>query len=169
MSDEKYKNGKIYTIRNKNDDTLIYVGSTISQLSRRLYDHKKDSKKTLKYPNHKLYSIIETWDDWYIELYELFPCNTKEELNKREGELIREIGTLNRCVAGRTQKEYEEDNKDKIKEYKKGQRIKEFEAGNIRQIKHVCGCGGSYSAKSIREHERTKKHFNFLKTKEAPE
>ncbi len=28
MSD-KYKNGKIYTIRCKNDDTLTYVGSTI--------------------------------------------------------------------------------------------------------------------------------------------
>ena len=27
MSD-KYKNGKIYTIRYKNDDSLIYVGST---------------------------------------------------------------------------------------------------------------------------------------------
>ena len=25
---EKYINGKIYTIRCKNDDTLIYVGST---------------------------------------------------------------------------------------------------------------------------------------------
>ncbi len=31
MSD-KYKNGKIYTIRYKNDDSLIYVGSTIIRM-----------------------------------------------------------------------------------------------------------------------------------------
>ena len=37
MTDNKYQNGKIYTIRNKNDDTLItliYVGSTIQQLQK---------------------------------------------------------------------------------------------------------------------------------------
>jgi len=39
MSD-KYKNGKIYTIRCKNDDTLIYVGSTIQPLFKRWYGHK---------------------------------------------------------------------------------------------------------------------------------
>ena len=37
MSD-KYKNGKIYTIRYKNDDSLIYVGSTIQPLFKWLKD-----------------------------------------------------------------------------------------------------------------------------------
>ena len=32
MSDE-YKNGRIYTIRYKNDDSLIYVGSTIRPIN----------------------------------------------------------------------------------------------------------------------------------------
>jgi len=36
MSD-KYKNGKIYTIRHKNDDSLIYVGSTVQPLFKRWY------------------------------------------------------------------------------------------------------------------------------------
>ena len=39
MSD-KYKNGKIYTIRCKTDDTLIYVGSTIQPLFDRWFKHK---------------------------------------------------------------------------------------------------------------------------------
>ena len=39
MSD-KYKNGKIYTIRCKNDDTLIDIGSTIQPLFERWYGHK---------------------------------------------------------------------------------------------------------------------------------
>jgi hypothetical protein len=28
---------------------------------------------------------VDDWDNWYIELFENFPCNSKEELNKREG------------------------------------------------------------------------------------
>ena len=56
---------------------------------------------------------------FYIELIEECPCENKEQLRKREGHFIREIGTLNMCQAGRTPKEYEEENKDKIKEYKK--------------------------------------------------
>jgi hypothetical protein len=41
-------------------------------------------------------------NDWYIELYEDFPTERKEQLNKREGVIIREIGTLNKNIAGRT-------------------------------------------------------------------
>ena len=54
-----YADGKIYTIRNRNDTTLIYVGSTTQPLYKRFYSHKKDSEKKDKYPNHKLYSIVE--------------------------------------------------------------------------------------------------------------
>ncbi len=36
-----YKNGNIYTIRCKDDPTLIYVGSTTQQLSQRWHENKK--------------------------------------------------------------------------------------------------------------------------------
>ena len=103
-----YQNGKIYTIRCKSDNTLIYVGSTITTLSRRLAEHKSKSKK---YNTRKIYqSINDNWDDWYIELYEVYPCENKEQLNKREGEIIREIGTLNSQIAGRTPMERRKEN-----------------------------------------------------------
>jgi len=93
-----YKNGKIYTIRNKNDDKLIYVGSTCKKyLSDRMGNHRANSKKN---PNSSFYDLVENWNDWYIELYENFPCESKNELNKREGEVIRDIGTLNKKRAG---------------------------------------------------------------------
>ncbi len=111
-----YQKGKIYTIRCRNDDTLIYVGSTIQSLAKRWGGHKRDS---LKYSNMLLYkSINHKWEDWYIELYELYPCNSKMELEKREGEVIRKISTLNKFIAGRTKKEYYLDNLDKIREYR---------------------------------------------------
>ena len=36
----RYKNGKIYTIRYRNDNNIIYVGSTIQPLYKRFHDHK---------------------------------------------------------------------------------------------------------------------------------
>ncbi len=118
-----YSNGQIYTIRNRNDDSKIYVGSTIQPLYKRFYSHKINSK-TEKCMNMLLYKEVNNdWTNWYIELYETYPCNCKNELCKREGEIIRLIGSLNKAIPGRDKqeykKEYYEENTDKIKEYKK--------------------------------------------------
>ena len=114
--DERYKRGQIYTIRCKYDDDMIYVGSTINTLAKRMGDHRKTSVKRAT----SLYHVVQgDWDNWYIELHENYSCNNKQELLKREGQVIREIGTINRYVAGRTRKEYLEENKDNITEKKK--------------------------------------------------
>ncbi len=42
MTDNKYKNGKTYTVRYTHDDTLIYVGSTTQPLYKRFMDHNKN-------------------------------------------------------------------------------------------------------------------------------
>lgn len=114
-----YASGKIYTIRCRTDDTMIYVGSTIQPLAKRWGGHKKDSKQERNI-NRLIYKTINNdWDNWYIELYELYPCSCRNELERREGEIIRLIGNLNKEIAGRTGKEYYEDNKEKIAEYEK--------------------------------------------------
>ena len=97
--DEKYKRGKIYTIRCRYDDTLIYVGSTIEKyLSSRMSKHRFNPLSCLN--NY----VNGDWDNWYIELYENYPCNSKQELEKREGEIIRLIGNINKRIEGRSQK-----------------------------------------------------------------
>ena len=118
MSD-KYKNGKIYTIRYKNDDSLIYVGSTIQPLFKRWYEHKSNVNNEKS--NMLLHQKMRATNikDWYIKLYENFTCDNKEQLNKQEGEVIRKISTLNKRIEGRTDNEHIEDNKDKIKEKRK--------------------------------------------------
>ena len=108
---EKYLNSKIYTIRCRSDNSLIYVGSTIESLSRRLSRHKNHCyNENERGYNMLLYKTIRTkeWDDFYIELYENYPCKSKEELNKREGEIIRQIGTMNVKISGNVvdKKEY---------------------------------------------------------------
>jgi hypothetical protein len=112
-----YQNSKIYTIRCRNDPSLIYVGSTTQPLYKRWGEHKSFS---LKHPDRLIYFTINNdWDNWYIELYEECPCENKEQLRKKEGEIIRLMGNLNIKIAGRNQKEYQLDNKNKIKEYQK--------------------------------------------------
>jgi len=158
-----YSKSKIYTIRCKADDTKIYVGSTIDLLTKRFSKHKKDSKKIDKYPKHKLYSIVENWNDWYIELYELFPCNSKEELHKREGEVIREIGTLNRCIAGRTFEEWKSENRELLLEKKREDWRKNADDYNLkrRTEKITCGCGSCVRKDSLTEHKKSKKHIQW--------
>ena len=121
----EYSNGKIYTIRCKTDESLIYVGSTIQPLHKRLHQHKSNC---LKFPDYIFYkSVNNDWSNWYIELYENCPCNTREELHKREGEVIRLIGNLNKIIAGRTTKEYNVDNKEHFNEWREDNKEHLFE------------------------------------------
>ncbi len=109
-----FKNGKIYSIRCFSNLDLIYIGSTCQQLSRRWTDHRKDSKNN----NSLIYKIIREnggIDNFYIELVENYPCDSFEQLTKREGEVMREIGnkTMNALMAGtfagKTQSEYDKE------------------------------------------------------------
>ncbi len=129
-----YQNGKIYTIRCRSDENLIYVGSTSQTLSQRMTLHRSCCKRG---DGCSLYDYIidNDWSDFYIELYEKYPCNDKAELCKREGEIIRQIGTLNKCIAGRTKKEYIQDNVDKVKEYQKTYR--EVNAEKLKEDKKI--------------------------------
>lgn len=104
-----YQNGKIYSIRSHQTEQ-IYIGSTTQSLASRLAQHRTQKNTS---------QIILQYPDAYIELIELFPCNTKEELNKKEGEHIRLNNCVNRCVAGRNPKEYKEDNKEQVKQKNK--------------------------------------------------
>ncbi len=105
-----YKNGKIYTIRSLSREDLIYVGSTTQSLSERFRGHKCGKSTSRK--------VIDLGDA-YIELVEEYPCDNRMQLNRREGEIMRSMDCVNRCVAGRTEKEYRIDNKEKIAESEK--------------------------------------------------
>jgi len=108
-----YQLGKIYTIRSLSSPD-IYVGSTIQSLAVRMGGHRRTYEKNKGLGKNK--EIVKDISEWNIELHELYPCNTRQELHRREGEVIREIGTLNKCIAGRTYQERYREYKDKVKE-----------------------------------------------------
>ena len=94
-----YQNGKIYKITGNG---LTYYGSTTQTLPKRLKIHKSDKK------SGKSGSVNPILDvDYKIELVELYPCNTKEELLEREKFYI----VNNECVNIKTPNLTEEEMK----------------------------------------------------------
>ena len=111
-----YQKGKIYKLWSpQGEEDEIYYGSTIDELRKRKNQHK------LKKNSCSSKILFEKYDDVRIELLEDYPCNNRAELEKKEGEYIRANKCLNRNVAGRTRKEWYEDNKENtlklVKEY----------------------------------------------------
>jgi len=122
-----YQLGKIYTVRSLTSPE-IYVGSTCMILCKRMALHRSNWKKGLILGRNK--EIVSDINEWFIELYENYPCDKVEELTAREGVIIREIATLNKRIEGRTKKEYYIENVDKIKENSQEYRIE-----NVDKIK----------------------------------
>jgi len=98
--------------------------------------------------------------DAYIELLEAYPCKNKEELCKREGEVMRATpNTVNRNIAGRTPKQYRDDHEEKLKQY-----IKKYQQDNKTKIKQHkgkiirCECGLNTTRGHLLRHKRTNKH-----------
>jgi len=119
-----YSKSKIYKI--VCDTTgLIYIGSTIQKLCERLRGHKAKYKGYLKgkYPFVTSFDILKN-NNYKIILIENCPCNSKEELEREERQYIESIECVNKNIPGRTDKEYYETYKDKIKENYKNNKDK---------------------------------------------
>ena len=116
-----YKNGKIYQLV-CNETNEVYIGSTVQDLEVRLTRHKT--------PTNNCYSkqIIDR-GNYYIELLETYPCNNEYELNRKEGEYQRAIECINHDIAGRTDAEWRQDNKEKLAKY-----YKEYQQDNKEKI-----------------------------------
>jgi len=108
-----YQKGKIYKLYS-NEGPEIYIGSTTTPLCQRKAKHKSSKSN-----NCSSKILFEKYEEVIIELIEYFPCNTREELNKKEGEHIRMNDCINKIIAGRTQKEWREENAEHIKEQQK--------------------------------------------------
>lgn len=157
MTENKYQKGKIYTIRSSQTDKY-YIGSTCNKLYKRLGQHKQNYKNYVGGTYHFVSSFdIVKFDDCYIELLEDFKCDNKEQLNKREGELIRQLKNdiVNKVIAGRTKKEWENDNKDKLKaqfknyyENNKDEKLKSFKKYYENNKEYLTNYNKSYYEKN---------------------
>ena len=185
-----YSYGKIYMITSEKTG-LVYYGSTAEKyLSQRLGKHLSQYKQYLngKYHYNSSFELLKC-EDYKMELIKDFPCNNKTQLTTEEGKYIRENECVNIHIAGRTPKEWYEDNKEKFKEYLKEYRqdnkehIKErmkkycednkeqekkYREDNKEKIKeqksrpYTCECGSTIIWGNKAIHFKTKKHCQFI-------
>ena len=157
---QKDCNGKIYIIRNSIND-LTYVGSTCQTLAQRMAEHRNGiNKKGAQH--YKLYQAMSELgkDAFYIELIEDYPCQTRGELLKKEGEQIREYQSkLNKIVSGRNWKEYYNENRQSRLEHSK-----EYNEKNKTQIKerrhqHYLSLKKKWQNETANTTKTTKKKF----------
>ena len=151
-----YQNGKIYKIINESND-IVYIGSTTNTLCRRYHSHNH------KAINHK------------IILIENYPCNGKEELCKREQEIIEENDNLlNKFKAYISEeqkkesfKEYRNNNKDKVIIWRQTYRIKNKQKIKDYQNEKVfCECGCEVHRNNLIRHRKTTKHKLLMEQSE---
>lgn len=151
----KYQNGKIYMIKSRETEN-IYIGSTYCELGRRISLHRSNYKRQLegkKVSNCSSYELVKFADN-YIELVENFPCNNKQELFRREGEVIKNTkNCVNITVSGRTKEEYYKD--DKVKE-----RRREYELSRPKEVKEKIKKYKSQWTKDNREDIKNKYNEN---------
>ena len=180
----RYNRGKIYAIRSHQTKS-VYIGSTCDTLTKRLSGHKCSFRRYIGCiaTNYTSSYEILKYPDYYIELIEEYKCNNKMELAKKEGEIIRTTeNCVNKIIAGRTYKEYREDNKEQYLEYHKQYREinkekfvilqKKWYAKNkekwlkdqkqYRAIKYTCECGTTLRNDSKYKHLKSKKHRELL-------
>ena len=120
----KYNNGKIYKL--VCEDGCYYIGATIQKLNHIFNSHKKSSKKVVC----RVYDHINIigWDKVQIELVELYPCNNKQELNKREQYYIDQANHHLPCLNNDFESESESESESETESESKSETESESES-----------------------------------------
>ena len=133
-----YRKGQIYKVAD-NGLNMCYFGSTVQPLCKRMAQHRIHFKKYLedKYNYTSVFELFKEYgiENCRIELIEKYPCDSKEELMAREGYFIKEEYCINERIAGRTDKERYEDNKDEVLAKCKIYREREDKKEKIKETK----------------------------------
>ena len=156
--------GFIYKLTDNSN--RVYYGSTIQPLNNRLWQHKDISNTCRSKIMDKDTMKLECLEQYYFDT----DMDYKAHLIKRERYYIKNNKCINKKIPGRTMKEYEKDNMEKIKQTKKQYRfdnkekIKENYEKNKEKYKEkfTCDCGSIIRKYDKSSHYKTKKHQRFI-------
>jgi flagellar biosynthesis component FlhA len=162
--ENKYHQAKIYKITDINY-TKMYIGSTTQPLCKRFADHKKTYIRNQYKSSSSIIFQEFGIENVKIELIAEVKCENKDQLLQIEGKHIRENKCVNKNVAGRTQKEYDQlpERKQKRKEYR--EKNKEKEEAKNKEI-YVCECGMTFTRGSLCRHLKRSIHTKLMEQKQ---
>ena len=161
----KYENSVIYKLKHNEDydDNNIYVGSTSNFKHRKNYHkstYNNENDKSYNLPVYKYIRDNGGWENWVMIPIELYPCNSRKELEIRERHYIDLLKSkLNKNIPTRTNEEYREDNREQQKQYYNDNKtkIEEYKTKYYKQ-KVVCeNCGKEMTKHSIYRHKKESK------------
>ena len=184
-----YKNGKIYRLV-CNTTGNQYIGSTTRPLSQRLGGHKTQYKCFLagKITKQVTSSSNLSNNNCEMILIEDYPCENKNQLERRERHFIETMECVNKNKPAQTKeehfeymKQYEYNNKEKMNEYqhtyrqenkykiteyqiqyrqKNKEEIKQYHQENQEKLTQSinCECGGHYQYQNKSAHFKSKRH-----------
>ena len=163
----RYENGKIYRITDVGYNKC-YIGSTCEELSQRMARHRYKYTQYLKGKKYRN-TVFKMFDDFdvencKIEWIEDYPCNSKKELEAREGYYIKNSKCVNKRVEGRTDKEYRDDNKEREQE-----RHKKYYEENQDKIKAYREANKERRAEYSKTYREENKELIRIKKKEHRE
>ncbi len=182
-----YANAKIYRLWSPSTD-LNYIGSTCTELRKRLHEHKCHYKRYTDGKRGYISSFeVVKQGDCRIVLVEAKACNDKLEMLRLEAHHIRNNDCVNKVInpgalllAGRQQynAEWYQNNRDAIraqtKEYYQNNRdairaqTKEYYQNNRDAIRarqdtpNECECGGRYTRNNKTHHKKTTLHRLYI-------
>jgi hypothetical protein len=174
-TNSKYSSAKIYKVVDS-AYAMCYYGSTTQQLSTRMAKHRIGYKLFGEGKGYH-FSVFDIFDahgvdNCKIELVEECPCQSREQLIKREGFYIQNNECVNKRVAGRTVAEWRSANREHVR-----QKQAEWRSANLEHVKQVIAewksankerirekitcdvCGGVCSRQHLERHKRSDKHM----------
>lgn len=102
MEDNKYCNSKIYKIVSATHPEVVYVGSTVNPLNKRLVGHRTDYNRGIRIASNQ----VMQYADAEIILVEEYPCDNSNELRMREEFWRRDLKAINYQQCYTTREEY---------------------------------------------------------------
>jgi hypothetical protein len=176
--------GRIYSVRSPNTD-MVYIGSTIQTLKRRLqghisdWRHKKEMYITSFLILEKGEAYIELLEEVLVEnerelerLEQIWIDNTDNAVNKNKSyrtieekvEYLHQYNMNRKDEQAEYCRNYYEENRQKLNErnrkYNKDHKEKLSEIRREKVLCEICDC--YVSRGNIRQHERTAKHARNL-------
>ena len=117
-----YSKGQIYKIVDVGFNKC-YIGSTVETLPQRMTKHR-NHYKMYQEGRHNYIHLFKMFDEFGVEnckIYwiEDYACNSKKELEAREGHYIENTDCVNKRREGRSKQQWTRDNLEKVREQKR--------------------------------------------------
>ena len=142
--------GTIYLLTSENNKSLVYFGSTMQKLNKRLSKHKSD--KRCSCTSYKIIEcgkpIIKAIEEIKIDNKDDLP-ELKKYMKEQEKFFIETFECVNKNIPTRTKTDY-------MNNYYYPKKKEEL----LKPV--MCECGKITSKQHIKRHQKSKHHLNYL-------